>query len=238
MQQDRPDDAPLPAWLVSVCEGTEMGELMLAHDWSATTLGTPDTWSIGLRTAVSVCLSSRFPMLVVWGPELVKIYNDGYRPILGRDKHPGALGAPASAVWPEIWSTIGPLFHDVMATGVPTWHEHEPLMIERNGFTEECFFIWSYSPLFDDDGTIGGVLDVVTETTDEVVAQRRLSTLTMLGAALVDAEQVTDVCVRAIAALSSAADDVRSAEIHLMVGDDLARVASTRREDGGGDDRH
>lgn len=238
MLQELADDRRLPAWLKSVCRGTEMGELVLAHDWSATALGAPADWSIGLRTAVSVCLSSRFPMLVVWGPELVKIYNDGYRPILGRDKHPGALGASAAGVWPEIWDTIGPLFHDVMATGVPTWHEHEPLMIERNGFTEECFFVWSYSPLFDDDGTIGGVLDVVTETTDAVVAQRRLSTLTMLGAALVDAEQVTDVCVRAITALSSASDDLCSAEIHLMVGDDLARVASNRREDSsGGDDR-
>jgi serine phosphatase RsbU (regulator of sigma subunit) len=237
MQQDLLDDRRLPAWFVSVCRGSEMGELVLAHDWSSTPLGAPDTWSIGLRTAVSVCLSSRFPMLVVWGPDLVKIYNDGYRPMLGRDKHPGALGAPVAEVWPEIWDTIGPLFLDVMTTGVPTWHEHEPLMIERNGFTEECFFIWSYSPLFDDDGTIGGVLDVVTETTDEVVAQRRLSSLTRLGATLLDAEQVTDVCVRAIAALSTGGDDVCSAEIHLVVGDEVARVASTRREDTRRDDR-
>jgi hypothetical protein len=219
------------AWLASVCRGSDMGDMVLAHDWAATSLGHPSTWSIGLRTAVSMCLTSRFPMLVVWGPDLVKIYNDGYRPMLGRDKHPAALGAPARDVWPEIWDVVGPMFHDVMETGVPTWHEHEPLMIERNGFMEECFFMWSYSPLFDDDGSIGGVLDVVTESTGAVISQRRLSSLTALGASLVGADQVTDVCVRAIASLSAARSDVRSAEIHLVIDDHLVRVASNRRAD-------
>ena len=206
-----------------------MGRRVAAFDWAATSLGDPATWSIGLRNAVATCLTSRFPMLVVWGPDLVKIYNDGYAPILGA-RHPDALGRPAAQVWPEIWHLIGPDFDAVVTTGEPTWHEHELLMLERNGYAEECYFVWSYSPLFDDDGSIGGVLDVVTESTQEVVARRRLSTLTDLGAALVDAEQVTDVCVRAVAALAMHRDDLASVAIHLLVGDELVRIATNGRE--------
>ena len=96
--------------------GGEMGARMRDHDWAATPLGPPDTWPGALRSAVTMCLSSRFPMLVLWGPDLVKIYNDGYRQILGADKHPHALGAPASAVWGEIWDVIWPMFEPVVDT--------------------------------------------------------------------------------------------------------------------------
>ncbi|MCB1002014.1 MAG: SpoIIE family protein phosphatase [Acidimicrobiales bacterium] len=221
------DDAR--AWLGRIGRDTSMGHRVAAFDWAATSLGDPSTWSIGLRNAVATCMTSRFPMLVVWGPDLVKIYNDGYAPILGA-RHPDALGRPAAEVWPEIWHQIGPDFDAVVTTGEPTWHEHELLVLERNGYAEECFFVWSYSPLFDDDGSIGGVLDVVTESTQEVVARRRLSTLTDLSAALVDAEQVTDVCVRAVAALAMHREDVASAAIHLRVGDELVRIATNGRE--------
>ena len=107
-------------------------------------------------------------MLVVWGPELIKIYNDRYREMLGADKHPEALGRPVREVWPEIWDEIGPMFEQVIDTQVPTFDHHGRLVIERNGFPEEAFFTWSYSPLYDDDGSVGGVLDVVVETTDQV----------------------------------------------------------------------
>ncbi|MEA5523372.1 hypothetical protein, partial [Limnoraphis robusta] len=99
-----------PAWLEAVAPDTEMGRLVLAHDWASSPLGDPASWSTALRAAVSTCLTSRFPVLVVWGPDLVKIYNDAYRPILGAEKHPGALGAPVAEVWAEIWDQIGPLF--------------------------------------------------------------------------------------------------------------------------------
>ncbi len=218
-------------WLTQICAGSEMGELVRAFDWSSTSLGPPSTWSSGLRAAVGICLSSRYPMLVVWGDDLVKIYNDGYRPILGSEKHPRALGSPAADVWPEIWDVIGPMFADVMTTGTPTWNEHTMLELHRNGYAEECWFVWSYSPIWDDDGSIGGVLDVVSETTEEVIAQRRLAAVSELGVALADAEQVTDVCRRAVLALAGAGPDVRAAEIHLLVGEQLVRVASSVRED-------
>jgi hypothetical protein len=227
---DTPAAGPRHHWLAAVCDGTELGALVLDTDWASTPLGPPETWSTALRTAVGICLTSRFPMLVVWGPDLVKIYNDGYRAILGTEKHPKALGAPAREIWPEIWHLIGPEFDEVMATGRATWHEHEMLVLERNGFPEECFFVWGYSPLFDDDGSIGGVLDVVTETTPEVLARRRMACVTALGAALFEAEQVTDVCVRAALALSGSTPDLGAVDVYLRIGDEMVLMASNRRE--------
>ena len=158
-----------PKWLVDLVGASELGTLVAEHDWSATPLGHPSTWPPALASAVEVCLRSAFPMLVTWGPELIQIYNDGYRPILGEDKHPIALGAPAREIWSEIWDTIGPSFEVALAGGT-VWEEHQRLEIDRNGFLEECFFTYSYSPLPDGHGGVGGVLDVVTETTESVVA--------------------------------------------------------------------
>ena len=206
-----------------------MGRLVLAHDWASSPLGPTEDWSVALRTTVSTVMASGFPMLLVWGPDLVKIYNDGYRPALGSEKHPRALGAAARDVWPEIWDVIGPMFDSVLRTGRPTWSEHELLVLERNGFTEECYFTWSYGPVHDDDGVIRGVLDVVTETTDVVLAQRRLACVAAVTAALVGAEQVTDVCVQATSALARSAADITAADLYLLLDDELALVSSNRR---------
>src|SRR3954468_18268418 len=87
--------------------GGEMGARIRAFDWSHTPLGLPQQWPQSLRTIVSTCLNSRFPILVWWGRDLVKVYNDAYIPILGA-KHPDALGRPGREVWGEIWHIIGP----------------------------------------------------------------------------------------------------------------------------------
>lgn len=86
-----------------------MGERMRALDWSSTVLGDPGDWSQSLRSALSICLGSGFPIAIYWGPELALLYNDAWSPILGA-KHPWALGRPAREVWPEIWDTIWPMF--------------------------------------------------------------------------------------------------------------------------------
>ena len=90
--------------------GGEMGALMRSLDWSKTLLGPVSSWPQSLRTAVSILLASRFPMLIHWGPELVQFYNDSFRPILGANKHPGALGQPAYPWWTEIWDLLTPMF--------------------------------------------------------------------------------------------------------------------------------
>lgn len=152
--------------------------------WDATPLGPPSTWPESLRHAVRLCFSTRFPVMMVWGPDLTLIYNDGYRDMLGTDKHPGALGASARVVWAEIWDDIGPLFDTVLATGKPTLSRDLYLLMNRSGYDEETYFTFSYSPLSDDDGRIVGVLDIATETTQAVVNQRRLAALGEVHAAL------------------------------------------------------
>ncbi|HET7188875.1 MAG TPA: PAS domain-containing protein [Gemmatimonadaceae bacterium] len=151
----------------------EMRALARAFDWASTPLGPSERWSHALRTTVGIILASRNPMFLWWGPQLVQIYNDAYRPSLGLGaRHPGALGARGREFWTDIWPEIGPQIHQVMTTGEPTWHEDQFLPIERNGRLEDVWWTYGYSPVFEDDGTIGGTLVVCQEVTSRMQAER------------------------------------------------------------------
>ncbi|MFE7507729.1 SpoIIE family protein phosphatase [Promicromonospora sp. NPDC057488] len=171
-------------WFEEATARSAVGHEARTVAWEATPLGPPSAWPESLRHAVRLCYSTRFPVMMVWGPDLTLIYNDGYRDMLGTDKHPVALGAPARVVWAEIWDDIGPLFDAVLATGEPSLHRDMYLLMNRSGYAEETYFTFSYSPLSDDDGRVVGVLDIATETTHEVVNQRRLSLLSAVHGAL------------------------------------------------------
>ncbi|MFC3502842.1 SpoIIE family protein phosphatase [Micromonospora krabiensis] len=161
--------------------GGEIGRDLAGVDWTATPLGSPETWPQSLRTAVSILLSSRFPMWMAWGPQLTFFCNAAYRrDTLGR-KYPWALGRPASEVWAEIWNDIGPRIDTVLTTGEATWDEALLLFLERSGYPEETYHTFSYSPLRDDDGALVGMLCVVSEDTERVVGERRMATLRDLG---------------------------------------------------------
>ncbi|MFP2909142.1 hypothetical protein ACLESD_29685, partial [Pyxidicoccus sp. 3LFB2] len=156
--------------------GGEMGVLIRATDWSKTAIGAVEDWPQSLRTSVSILLESRFPMYIAWGPDFVQLYNDGYRPILGSTKHPAAMGRSTRETFAEIWHIIGPMFEGVMqgrAVGLTDFL----LPLDRHGFTEECYFIVSYSPIRDESAGVGGVLVTVNETTDRILGERRLRTL-------------------------------------------------------------
>ncbi len=176
----RLDRVRLPAEFLEY--GGETGERLRAFDWSKTALGAADDWPQSLKTAVSVCMNSRFPILIWWGQELIKIYNDAYVHILG-GKHPAAFGAPGRSVWPEIWDTIGPMLAGVMERGEANLAEDLYLPVERNGYPEECYFTFSYSPIRDETGGVGGIFTPVVETTETVIAVRRMGTLRDLAAA-------------------------------------------------------
>jgi PAS domain S-box-containing protein len=180
----------------------ELRDLLAQRDWSQSALGPVGSWPESLRTAVSICLSSRFPILLWWGPELIMIYNDAYRPILGGRKHPAALGAPGRTVWPEVWDVIGPMLDQVMSGEGATWSDDQLLVLDRNGYLEECYFTFSYSPIPDESGGIGGVFCAVTETTDRVVGERRLTLLATLAAELGEATDRAGVCGRATEVLA------------------------------------
>lgn len=169
-----------------------MGALMQSLDWSATPIGAVENWSQSLRTSVSICLSSRFPILIWWGSELVMLYNDAYRPILGAIKHPNAMGQRGEECWSEIWQIVGPMLEGVLTTGDATWSDDQLLLLNRNGYLEECYFTFSYSPITDETGRIGGVFTAVTETTTQVIGERRLRTLRDLASSTVEAKTVEE----------------------------------------------
>lgn len=156
--------------------GGEMGELTRSFNWSATSIGSPDNWPQSLRTIVSVVLSSKFPMFLWWGEELIQFYNDAYRPSLGNgNKHPLALGQKGKDCWPEIWNIISPLIQQVRCTGEATWSEDQLIPIYRNGKLEDVYWTFGYSPVIGEDGSIEGVLVVCHETTPKIKLLNRLT---------------------------------------------------------------
>src|SRR5919107_1666612 len=158
-----------------------VGHDLAAVDWAATPLGPLDDWPPSLRTPVRILLTSKFSMWMGWGPELTFFCNDTYRRDTLGAKYPWALGQPASEVWSEIWDDIGPRIERVLTTHEATWDESLQLFLERSGYVEETYHTFSYSPLADDDGKIAGILCVVSEDTQQVLANRRMATLRDLG---------------------------------------------------------
>ena len=200
---------------VVLAAGGEAGRLMRSVDWSATPLGPISAWPQSLRSAVSICLLSRFPIVLFWGPELCLIYNDGYIPMLGQ-KAEWAMGAPGRVVWREIWSIVGPMLEGVMYRRESTWSDDQLLLLERHGYPEECYFTFSYSPIDDESGAVGGVFCAVTETSDRVIGERRLRTLGELAAHVARTESAVVACLNAAEALAQNPADIPYSIIYLI----------------------
>jgi PAS domain S-box-containing protein len=195
--------------------GGAMGALMRSIDWSRTAVGPVATWPQSLRTALSILLETGFPMYIAWGPEFIQFYNDSYRPILGSTKHPAAMGRSSRETFAEIWHIIGPMFHGVRE-GTATTVVDFLLPLDRHGFVEECYFIFSYSPIREESGNVGGVLVTVTETTERVLAARRLATLQELAAKTQEASSAETVCTIAAGVLAENPSDLPFALLYLL----------------------
>ncbi len=152
-----------------------MADLTRRFPWSSTPVGPIDRWPDTLLTTVNMLLANRHPMFLWWGSDLIQFYNDGYRPSLGGDKHPRALGQCGIDCWPEIWPIIGPQIDAVMSSGAATWHEDQLVPIYRDGKLEDVYWTYSYSPVRDPAGNVRGVLVTVSETTQKVLAQQQLT---------------------------------------------------------------
>ena len=188
--------------------GGECGALLRAFPWSTTAVGPVETWPASLKTTVGTLLHSRHPMFLWWGPDLIQFYNDAYVPSFGQGRHPAAMGQRGAECWQEIWPIIWPQIDEVMRDGTPSWNEDHLVPIFRNGRIEEVFWTYGYSPVFDDDGRIGGTLVVCTETTTRVLAERRLDSLRRLGEAASLAANARAVIDAAADVLSSSDRDV------------------------------
>ena len=178
--QEEPKDSregPLNSKVQFLAGGGEMGERIRAHEWEASELGDPARWPQGLKTTLRVILTTRHPAFIFWGQSLICFYNDAYRQSLGPEKHPSALGAPGRRVWPEIWSIIGPQIDQVMNGGEATWHENQLVPIVRYGAVRDVYWTYSYGPIDEPTAAnaIGGVLVLCTETTQQVLTEKRLA---------------------------------------------------------------
>jgi signal transduction histidine kinase len=156
-------------WLVG---GGEMGKLIRSMDWSDSPLGPIESWPQSLRTTVNLCLASNFPIALAWGPEFVQIYNDGYWPICG-GKHPHSMGQNFTKCWDTPWPKIKEAF-DAALHGKTTYLENQRMFLDRQGYLEETCFTYSFSPIRDERGSVGGLFHPVTETTSTMLSERRM----------------------------------------------------------------
>jgi two-component system sensor histidine kinase VicK len=172
--------------------GGEMGSFIRAIDWSNNPLGMPGQWPVVLKHTVSIMLRAAFPMLICWGDDYTQLYNDAFRPINGTTKHPDAIGGSAKDTYAEIWPIIAPMFSEVMAGKT---HSFKNFMVplNRKGYLEDCYFDFSYSPIADEQGTIGGLLVVCTETTErrltDIETQRLSDDLNALNEEMISSNE-------------------------------------------------
>jgi PAS domain S-box-containing protein len=143
-----------------------MAARIAAHDWTASPLGPIDNWPGSLRTSLSLALNSKFPCFLCWGPEFISFYNDAYAPVLGEKE---ALGLRFQDVWSEAWDMVGPIAQRAFE-GEASYYEDMPIVVQRHGYPEQTWYSFSYSPIRDETGAVGGVLCTVFETTGKVQA--------------------------------------------------------------------
>jgi PAS domain S-box-containing protein len=194
--------------------GGEMAARIREFDWDTTPLGMPAQWPQSLKTALRIMLTSRQPIWIGWGDDLRFFYNDPYKAIIG-GRHPVALGQPTAQVWREIWGEIGPLLETAMAGEEGTFVEQKLLIMERNGYPEETYYTFSYSPVPDDHGGTGGIICANSDDTERVVAERQLNLLRELASSATHARTWRDACRLAMASLQANPHDLPFALLYL-----------------------
>lgn len=185
-----------------------------AIDWAVNPLGEPGSWPGALKTAVQMMLESRFPKAVVWGPDLITLFNDAFRPILGDKRN--CKGQRFDTVWAEAWADIGPIAERAFA-GEATFIEDFPLTVDRHGYLEQCYFTFCYSPIRDETGAVAGMMDTVIEMTGKVEAEQKAG---MLNAELAHRMKNAFGMVQAIAGqtfrTAEERDDVKAFQQRLL----------------------
>lgn len=192
---------------------SEAGRTAAAVDWSATALGPVNGWAPALRTGVRAMMAAQVPMLLLWGSELIQIYNDANRVILG-DKHPAAMGQPVRLSFPETWAYTQPLLDDVLR-GVSVFRDDQLLLLRRAGYLEETHWRFSWSPVPGDAGAPGGVLAIAQDRTFEIVGRRRLDLLHRLATVGLRGASSAHVVRRVVGALREVRETVPFAAVYL-----------------------
>ena len=225
---------PLPAGLEAAFRaGGHLGARMRELDWAQTALGDVSGWPQSLVSSISILLTSKAQIAMFWGRDYVALYNDAYAPTIGA-KHPNALGRPAREHWAEMWDVLEPLLDGVRQTGTAFAATDYPFFIDRHGFLEEVFFDISYDPIRIEDGSVGGVFCIVSETTARVLTERRLRALHALDTGTAAATTTDDVLAGVVSALRALSADVPWASLHVSDPADLQVRVRTFGEPFGG----
>src|SRR5262245_2247951 len=193
---------------------SDMAARMRRFDWSATSIGPSHSWPQSLRTAVRIMLTSRQPIWIGWGRDLIYFYNDPYKSIIG-GKDAWALGRPTSQVWREIWDDIGPMLAKALTGNEGTYVEEQLLIMERHGYREETYYTFSYSPIPDDDGNAAGIICANTDDTQRVIGERQLSLLRELATNTAEARTWQQAGAQAAKALATNPRDLPFALLYL-----------------------
>ncbi|WP_052420467.1 ATP-binding protein [Hyalangium minutum] len=190
-----------------------MAALIASLDWSRSPLGPIEAWPLSLRTTVSLCLASNFPINIIWGDGHNQIYNDGYRVACGA-AHPRAMGEDYRVTWASAWPAIGGPFERALA-GETTFLENQRMFLERNGYPEETFFTFSLSPIRDESGKVVGLFHPVTETTTTMLAQRRTRALRDIANRAGQASVFDEACELLLSTLGEYAFDLPFALLYV-----------------------
>jgi PAS domain S-box-containing protein len=193
-----------------------MGDRIRSFDWARSSLGPIDRWPQSLKTSISLILNSTHPMWIGWGPDVTFFYNDAYIDVLSLAKHPQALGKPSSEVWAEIWDICGPLVDKVFRKGEASFQNDVRFFMNRGDFIEEMFYSFSYSPIRDESGNIGGLFCPTADVTPKVLNTRRLHILSELAAKSLLEKSTAGACASAMAILAKNPDDVPFALLYLI----------------------
>jgi signal transduction histidine kinase len=204
----------------AIASGGETGLLVRELDWSRTPLGPMKDWPTSLLISVSTCLTTRFPMALNWGRELVQIYNDAALPVFA-SKHPAAMGRSARTNFPEFWefSPVESVVEGIFRTALPFRTEDQRMLLNRHGLLEEAYFTFSLSPMLDDAGAVLGILNTYVETTGRVLGDRRMATLRALAERTIRARTPSEACAEMRVALSANPYDLRFVLLYQVNGD-------------------
>jgi signal transduction histidine kinase/DNA-binding response OmpR family regulator len=202
--------------------------LARATDWSATSMGDPSTWPEEIRAAIRTVLPSKIPMLLWVGPDLVQIYNEALRPVLGT-KHPQAMGQPAAECWSEVWGELDHLTRRVYEESESTYADRLLLFLDRHGYTEETYWTFSYSPIRDAHDQVVGIFVATTDHSTATIEARRLDTVHAL--AVVSSAELgspREVCEHALSIMSGNRRALPLAAVYLRNAADGSLVLAAR----------
>ncbi|QIL78540.1 PAS domain-containing protein [Diaphorobacter sp. HDW4A] len=207
-----------PPMLRYLAQGGEVGRSLLAQDWHGNPLGPPTNWPTQLHDTLRITLHSEFPHIVYWGETLCTFWNDAARHFF-EGQHPQDLGKPLAEVQPDVMPTLHPLLAQVFESGRAVLQSDIELLYRRADYTEEIHEVFSYSPLFDAEGLVRGIIAPVFDATTRVLGARRMAMLADLTGSTRGARKLSQYYAALEACLARHARDLPLCALYVPDGE-------------------